>query len=330
MNVLLTTVLSSILLMSCAVLVLTQAAPSAVVYFQPPKHSARSHSVNTQDWDLIYKFLNKVGVGSKNSGIRRSQQEHHPTMTAFGSLLYGLSMAAGLALGVSISESPILNAFINGLDYRFMTRRSHQERVNHPIVNPVAAAPKIGDPQIHPFVAPSKDGKDHYHHVVHYHIPYPLSVGALEIARQNYPHISWYGSGPSGPSATPEKSTSVLSGYLGPMYKAPDVMTDKSLSDFHSDLGDDMRRNDRHDFKVFSEAEYFRNLHRDKPKAHHHQHHRYVHVQKADPPKVQSLEDMLLTDTNNPNLLGELNPNHQTTESQQNPSNVTQTPRLEK
>lgn len=327
MNVLLTTLISSIVLTSCPVSALSEAAPSAVVYFQPPKSTARNHNVNTQDWDLIYKFINKVGSISKSSGVKRSQQESHSPITAVGSLLYGLSMAAGLALGVTISESPVLNAFINGMDYRFMSRRSQLDQNHHPLAGQVAVAPKIGDPQIHRFVAPSKDGKDHYHHVVHYHIPYPLSVGALETARQNYPHISWYGSGLAGGTtgpAHPVKSSSILSGYLGPVYKAPDEVPDKSvpMNDLQGSFVDDIRRNDRHDFRVFSEAEYFKNLHRSKGKPHQH---RSMQRQESAPPKITSLEDMLFTDTNNPNLVAE-HPNHRTTEAGQNTSNVTLTP----
>lgn len=246
--------------------------PSAVVYFQPPKTSARAHNANTKDWDVIYKFINKIASYSK-PGIKRSQQEStSSSMSAFGSLLYGLSMAAGLALGVSISESPILNAFINGMDYRFMSRRSQLEPSHQaPVIQPPV---KLHDPLVHRYVAPSKDGKDHYHHVVHYHIPYPLSVGALESARQNFPQISWYGSGVaagnentnSNPS---EKSTSILSGYLGPMYKSPDMSQEQTTNDLRLELGEDMRRNDRHDFRVFSEADYFKNLQRSRTKSLH-------------------------------------------------------------
>ena len=326
MNILLTTVLSSIALSCSALSVLPEAGPSAVVYFQPPKPSPRNHNANTQDWDMIYKFISKVGSGfAKSSGIKRSQQESYPPMTAFGSLLYGLSMAAGLALGVTISESPILNAFINGMDYRFMSRRSQLEQSQQRHASMVPVTSKLSDPQVHRFVAPSKDGKDHYHHVVHYHIPYPLSVGALEIARQSYPHISWYGSGLADAHGTgsggSEKSNSILSGYLGPMYKAPDAIPDKSVHDLQNSFGEDIRRNDRHDFRVFSEAEYFKNLQRKKSQP---PHHMSLQAQKPAPQKVASLEDMLFTDSNNPNLLAE-SPHHQNTEPNLNPSNVTLT-----
>lgn len=281
---------------TCSVLSDIPRVPSAVVYFQPPKNSARNHNANTQDWDVIYKFINKIGSFSKSS-VKRSQQDSGSSpISAFGSLLYGLSMAAGLALGVSISESPLLNAFINGMDYRFLTRRSQIEPTHQPPV--IRSGVKLHDPLVHRFVAPAKDGKNHYHHVVHYHIPYPLSVGALESARQNYPQISWYGSGlvPANSNVMPngaEKTTSILSGYLGPMHKSPDLSHDQVTNDLRAVLGEDMRRNDRHDFKVFSEADYFKNLQRSRSKF-------------VNPKPVRTkanLEEMLLTADNRPQLL---------------------------
>jgi hypothetical protein len=110
---------------------------------------------------------------------------------------------------------------------------------------------------------------------------------------------------------------SILSGYLGPTYKAPDV--EKPGNELQTSI-DDIRRNDRHDFRVFSEAEYFKNLNRNRPKYHNHRSNQKAGHLKGSP--TTSLEDMLFTDTNVPNLLGET-PNRQTMEQPLSQSNAT-------
>lgn len=279
-------------------------------------------SSSTQDWDVIYRFINKFGRWAKGSGIKRSQQESSAAtpISAVGSLLYGLSMAAGLAMGVSIAESPLLNSVINGMDYRFATRRSQPDQ--NQATSASMPSVKSIEPIVHRFVAASKDGKDHFHHVVHYHIPYPLSLGALETARQNYPQISWYGTGAAGSEAgknpNSDKSPSILSAYLGPTYKHADHHNPHRLGTNDENFSDGIRRNDRRDFHVFSEAEYFKKLQRPR--------HKYPQSSESPDPPVKSsstFEDMLFTDTKMPNLLGEPHPNHKNEEPDEQQSSST-------
>jgi len=204
------------LLLFLVVVMPDQVHPNKAVYSPiKPKETQQMSPQQTKDWDFVYRLLNKVGNSNLGSGIRRSMQ-NVSGLEVLGSLWYGLSMAAGLALGVSMADSNIISALSKRVDHKVMNRKNQLDRTVNRFLSslPLNRNDKEPTPVLQKYVAPAKDGKDHYHHVVHYHVPYPLSVGALETARQNFPHISWYSSHSPG-----SDKSSVLSGYLGPMYK---------------------------------------------------------------------------------------------------------------
>lgn len=217
-----------------------------------PKGSSKSGVKSTppRDWDMVYQVLNRVAPSNIRSGIRRSIQ-NISGVEVIGSLLYGLSMAAGLALGVSVADSNVLNAIVKRVDHRFLSRRTNADKN--------LFSTKLSDPVLQKYVAPSKDGKDHYHHVVHYHVPYPLSIGALETARQNYPQISWYN---THSSTIPGKV--VLSGYLSPIYRSPDAIQETASSSIVSNLSGPLGNQEHHlrrnDFHIYSDSNYFKHV----------------------------------------------------------------------
>lgn len=232
---------------------------------------------NTVDWDIIYKVMSRfTDLSNISQGIKRSisgaSGSSSSSLPSLSSIFYGLSMAAGLALGVTMSDSPLLLSFLNRVDHRFATRSSnrfyHQDNqpppdfIHHitnppmstssssssPATSPSSSSSSSGSsnsylgsfdnmitsesrfpsgPIIQRNVAPSKDGKDHYHHVVHYHIPYPMSVGALDTMKSSAGNGAWY-PGSDGvnhrndlsnhqPSSGGSKM-SMLSNYLGPLF----------------------------------------------------------------------------------------------------------------
>lgn len=260
-------------------LITTSSASSASTSSKASRAVLPSKSSNTYDWDLIYKVISRfTDLSNISQGIKRSiagSSESSFSPSTLNSLLYGLSMAAGLAVGVSIADSPMVSSFLNRVDHRFLTRSSNrfygdsQQQPNlllNPMTNSpssitpsaaassnsnlVSASPTTGyfglfdssasseskslsDPIVQRNVASSKDGKDHYHHVVHYHIPYPLSVGALETAKGSYPNIPWFSSDsishrhdfhshshPNHQSSNNGHNSkmSILTGYLGPFF----------------------------------------------------------------------------------------------------------------
>lgn len=232
----------------------------------------------TKDWDLLYRIVNKVSNSNFGTGFRRSLQSVSG-IEVLGSLFYGLSMAAGLALGVSMADANIVSALSKRVDHRFNQRKNQLDKSVSKIMSSLGASKSDqktlpSEPVIQKYVAPSKDGKDHYHHVVHYHVPYPLSVGALETARQNYPHISWYNShNPKSPDQT------VLSGYLGPVYKnnhannnehqpvlvghntvSAQVVSMPNMIELANSFVQEDQNLRRNDFHVYSDSEYFKNL----------------------------------------------------------------------
>jgi hypothetical protein len=241
----------------------------------------------TKDWDLVYRLLNRVSNSNFGNGIRRSVQ-NVSGLEVLGSLFYGLSMAAGLALGVSMADANIVSALSKRVDHRFMQKRNQIDKSVSKLMSGLPLSLGGGskdkqskselalpsEPILQKYVAPSKDGKDHYHHVVHYHVPYPLSIGALETARQNYPQVPWFNS--HNPN-NPEKA--VLSGYLGvPSWipakntnehqqslvgqnnVAPQVVAMPNMIELANSFVQDDQSLRRNDYQVFSDSEYFKNL----------------------------------------------------------------------
>lgn len=260
-------------------LITTSSATSGSLSSKASRAVTPTKPANTYDWDLIYKVISRVtDLSNISQGIKRSIGSAASTESSFNpstlnSLLYGLSMAAGLAVGVSIADSPMVSSFLNRVDHRFLTRSSNrfygenQQPPNPAMMNApssltspspsnsnlASASPTTGyfglfdtsasseskslsDPIVQRNVALSKDGKDHYHHVVHYHIPYPLSVGALDTAKTSYPNIPWFSSDSmsnrndlhhhhhhlnhqvGGHNGGFNSKMSILSGYLGPFF----------------------------------------------------------------------------------------------------------------
>lgn len=201
-------------------------------------------------------------------------------MDTVNPLLYGLSMAAGLAMGVSIADSqPVATLIQKFLPPIQRNSQNHAHPTpNIPTEDPMTAlgssnkpqniqssnfpnmTPKVSDDQMtQKLVARSKDGQDHYHHVVHYHIPYPMSVNAFNTAKSLYPNTPWYLSGKKSlkcnlvlsdiilchPSDTTNSGGKpvVVSAYLSPSYRAPDAAT-SFFDPLMSQLTEDTRRSD--------------------------------------------------------------------------------------
>ncbi|KAI1304653.1 hypothetical protein HDE_01765 [Halotydeus destructor] len=147
--------------------------------------------------NMIIKFLSLFDSSSSNS-LRRQLKGLRKASSGLP-LFYGVSFATALALLTGMDKKPLSRLFASGADQHRDTYDDHLASGSSNVAYAAQSAGYSGqpyiaaDPVVQKFLT-TKDGQAHYHHIFHYHVPYPMAMAkpSGQSPFKMAPQLPWY------------------------------------------------------------------------------------------------------------------------------------------